>query len=438
MPWVKIADATAAGGKFIASTKERIKPEGVPKSVRVYPGDLIVSNSATPGLPRFMEIEACIHDGWMLLRNFRGLDKEFAYWLLEYERPNLVAQGNGSVFTNLKTDILRNHRVRLPPLAQQQAIARILDSVGNKIQLNHRLNQTLEQMAQAIFKSWFVDFEPIKAKIAALDAGGTDDDALLAAMQAISGKDADQLTQMQAEQPEQYAELRATAELFPSAMQDSELGQIPEGWDVSQIGDEVTVVGGGTPATKNPEYWEGGHIHWTTPKDLSNLTDKVLIDTERKITPAGLAKISSGLLPVDTVLMSSRAPVGYLALAKTAVAVNQGYIAMKCEQRLTPEFVIQWCTANMGEIKGRASGTTFAEINKKNFRAIRLVVPGVEAVNAYSRYVGPLYSQVEAKVRESVTLSSLRDNLLPKLLSGELTLPDTEEPQTELQDVAHV
>src|SRR5690554_7116104 len=230
-------------------------------------------------------------------------------------------------------------------------------------------------MARAIFKSWFVDFEPVKAKIAALEAGGSEEDALLAAMQAISGKGEAELTRLQPEQPEQYAELRATAELFPSAMQDSELGEIPEGWVVSQIGDEVTVVGGGTPSTKNPIFWEGGRISWTSPKDLSNLADKVLVETERKITEAGLAKISSGLLPINTVLMSSRAPVGYLAMAKIPVAVNQGYIAMKCEKVLSPEFVVQWCEAHMDEIKSRASGTTFAEISKKNFKIIPVVVP---------------------------------------------------------------
>ena len=315
-------------------------------------------------------------------------------------------------------------------------IASIWLTISDKIQLNHQINQTLEQMAQAIFKSWFVDFEPVKAKIAALEAGGSEEDALLAAMQAISGTslfDADasaagaeaELARLQAEQPEQYAELRATAKLFPSAMQESELGEIPEGWGVSQIGDEVTVVGGGTPSTKNPIFWEGGRISWTSPKDLSNLADKVLVETERKITEAGLAKISSGLLPINTVLMSSRAPVGYLAMAKIPVAVNQGYIAMKCEKVLSPEFVIQWCEAHMDEIKSRASGTTFAEISKKNFKIIPVVVPPESLMSAYTRQVLPLYEAIEINVRESDNLAQLRDTLLPKLLSGELSLTTT-------------
>jgi type I restriction enzyme S subunit len=112
IPWVKISDASAAGCRFIHRTNECIRREGRSKSVSVFPGDLILSNSATPGIPMFMGIEACIHDGWLLLRNLRDLDKVFAYYLLVHERPALVLQGNGSVFTNLKTEILKNHVVR--------------------------------------------------------------------------------------------------------------------------------------------------------------------------------------------------------------------------------------------------------------------------------------------------------------------------------------
>ena len=142
--------------------------------------------------------------------------------------------GIGQPLTSLKSIELP-----LPPIKIQEQIAVILGALDNKIQLNHQINQTLEQMAQAIFKSWFVDFEPVKAKIAALESGGSEDDALLAAMQAISGKAPEDLTRLQTELPEQYAELRATAELFPSAMQESELGEIPEGWRVDQLSELI-------------------------------------------------------------------------------------------------------------------------------------------------------------------------------------------------------
>ncbi|MEZ2625210.1 restriction endonuclease subunit S [Paenalcaligenes hominis] len=207
----------------------------------------------------------------------------------------------------------------------------------------------------------------------------------------------------------------------------SELGEIPEGWEISQIGDEVVAVGGGTPSTKVPEYWEDGDISWTTPRDLSGLLDKVLIETDRKITESGLAKISSGLLPVNTVLMSSRAPVGYLALAKIPVAVNQGYVAMKCEKVLTPEYVIQWCVANMDEIKNRASGTTFSEISRRGFRIIPVIVPTEDLLAAYSIRIKTIYEKIECNAKESKQLAELRDTLLPKLLSGEIDLSSMEK-----------
>ncbi len=213
--------------------------------------------------------------------------------------------------------------------------------------------------------------------------------------------------------------------LFPDEFELNEgTGWIPKGWAVSSVGTEFNTVGGGTPSTKNPDFWEDGCIHWTTPKDLSGNQSKILLDTDRKITELGLNKISSGLLPIDTVLMSSRAPVGYLALAKVPVAINQGYIALKCEKNLTPEFAIQWADSAMDEIKQRAGGTTFAEISKTNFRGISVLVPSKNIIDAYSRDVKDLYNQITSRVENIDTLAKLRDALLPKLMSGELRIPD--------------
>lgn len=154
-PWVKIADATASNSRYIESTKEYIKVEGESKSRVVHPGDFILSNSATPGLPRFMKIRACIHDGWLLLRNIKGVDELFLYYLLLTEREALLVQGNGSIFTNLKTEILKNHVVKLPPLPEQKAIASVLSSLDDKIDLLHRQNASLEAIAETLFRQWF-------------------------------------------------------------------------------------------------------------------------------------------------------------------------------------------------------------------------------------------------------------------------------------------
>src|SRR5690554_1534191 len=289
--WGEFELSNLAQMKFEESEHERY---GISK------GDLIVCEGGEPGrcaiwkeeLPD-MKIQKALHR----VRTKPSLNTRYLYYWFYHAGKNglLEPYFTGTTIKHLTGKALNNLEIPLPPLPHQEFMAEILGSLDDKIQLNHQINQTLEQMAQTIFKSWFVDFEPVKAKIAALEAGGSEEDALLAAMQAISGKGEAELTRLQAEQPEQYAELRTTAELFPSAMQDSELGEIPEGWYLSTIGDEVTVVGGGTPSTKNPAFWDDGQISWTSPKDLSNLPDKVLVSTERNITEAGLAKISSGI-----------------------------------------------------------------------------------------------------------------------------------------------
>ncbi|SHE29405.1 type I restriction enzyme, S subunit [Lampropedia hyalina DSM 16112] len=421
MPWIKIADATSSDSRFLETTNECIKLEGVKSSVRVFPGDLILSNSATPGLPKFVMIEACIHDGWMLLRKFKGLDKNFAYWLLINERKTLIAQGNGSVFTNLKTDILKLHRVRIPDLATQFKIAQILDPIAVKIDLNRRINQTLEAMAQAIFKSWFVDFDPVKARISAIKQG---EDPLRAAMRVISGKTDAELDQMPREHHDQLA---ATAALFPDAMEESELGEIPKGWKVSTIGETVEIAGGATPDTKNESYWNPPEHFWTSPKDLSGVQSPVLLTTERKVSTAGLSRIGSGLLPKGTLLISSRAPIGYLAITQVPVAINQGYIAMLPGGKLPPLYLLMWCQQNMEEIKGQANGSTFMEISKKAFRPMLIINPGSILLDRFLGVVAPLFGKLVEGVKESSQLAELRDTLLPKLLSGELSVADLDK-----------
>ncbi|PMO86621.1 hypothetical protein BCT01_02435 [Vibrio tasmaniensis] len=318
-----------------------------------------------------------IIDPYCLLASLRS--REVQYQIKNFDSSDVIPHFKKAYFDKLM--------LPQPPIEISRQIGGVYKSIEHKIHLNNQINQTLEQMGQAIFKSWFVDFDPVKAK-------------------------------MNGERPEGMD--AATASLFPEKLV-SETG-LPEGWKLSEIGDEVTVVGGGTPSKKNDDFWVDGHIHWTSPKDLSGVQDKVLLDTASKLTEAGLKKVSSGLLPVDTVLLSSRAPVGYLALAKVPMAINQGYIAMKCEKVLPPEFVLQWCVHRMDEIKQRASGSTFAEISKKSFKPISVVVPSEDILSAYRKVVKPLYDAITSNAQQNEQLASLRDTLLPKLLSGEIEL----------------
>src|SRR6266702_1260076 len=211
------------------------------------------------------------------VKNFKGNHPKFVYYFLHTLDFNSCA--DKSSVPGVNRNDLHSISVKIPDIQTQQAIAEILSCLDNKIELNRQMNKTLEAMAQALFKSWFVDFDPVKAKAEGRKPEGMDD---------------------------------VIAALFPSNFTDSPLGLIPEGWEVKEIGEVVDETGGATPDTKESSYWDSGTIPWVTPKDLSSISVHVLLDTERKISEKGLAKISSGLLPVGTVLLSSRAPIGYL------------------------------------------------------------------------------------------------------------------------------
>jgi type I restriction enzyme S subunit len=297
----------------------------------------------------------------------------------------------GAVFDSLRCADIPNFSLPIPPLSEQHTIAHILGTLDDKIELNRRINETLEAMARALFKSWFVDFEPVLAKAEGRDTG----------------------------LPQEIANL------FPDAFEDSELGNVPKGWRVSPIGDLADIVDGSTPSTKVSAYWEGGCHCWATPKDLSNLSVPVLLGTERQITEAALSQISSGLLPPGTVLLSSRAPIGYLVIAEVPVAINQGFIAMKPKIGLSNLFLWLWTEWAHEEIVSRANGSTFLEISKSNFRPIPVVKPPPEVFSAFDGMARPLYERVVLNERESRTLAAQRDALLPKLLSGEVRIGDT-------------
>jgi len=315
----------------------------------------------------------------------------------------------GSAQAGANAKVLGRYPVVLPPLPEQKAIAHVLGSLDDKIELNRRMNATLEGMAQTLFKSWFVDFDPVIDN--ALTAGNPIPEQL--------AKRAEVRRKALADGPAN----RKTAKQFPDSFKfTEEMGWIPEGWEVSTIGNEAGIVGGGTPSTKNPDFWEGGEYPWVTPKDFSSLRDKVLLSSSRYLTGQGLSKVSSGLLPIGTVLMSSRAPVGYLAITQIETAINQGFIAMKCDGRLPSEYILQWANSIMDDIKQASSGSTFAEISKKAFRPFRVLVPTSDAIEAYTDIVAPAYGRIADNVDQNETLSSLRDTLLPKLISGELRI----------------
>ena len=404
--WAFIRAADMENGRVLFDSAARINKAARDRIIKGIGagGDVLLSHKGTVGKVAFVSLDAppfvCSPQTtfWRAL-NLDYLDRRYLYYFLcsdDFQQQLEARKSETDMAPYVSLTAQRQLKVKMPPVEVQRAIARILGALDDKIELNRRMNHTLEAMALAIFKSWFVDFDPVIAK---------------------------------SESRHPYGMNAETAALFPSALQDSELGPIPKGWKVSTIGQEVKVVGGTTPSTREPRYWNGGTICWATPRDLSKLTDPILLDTERQITPEGLSQISSGLLPVGTVLLSSRAPIGYLAIAQIPVAINQGFIAMICNGTLSNHYVLHWTAENMDEILARSGGTTFGEISKSNFRPIPVIVPDQNVLQRYDAWVSKLHAKIVANLREIRTLAAIRDALLPKLLSGEIRVNQVAETQ---------
>jgi type I restriction enzyme S subunit len=384
MPWVKISDASSAGSRYINHTSECIQPEGKTKSVSVFPGDLILSNSATPGIPMFLNIEACIHDGWLLLRNFRDLDKLFAYYLLLHERPALVQQGNGSVFTNLKTDILKNHKIRLPPLEEQCAIAHILGTLDDKIELNRSMNETLEAMAQALFKSWFIDFDPVRAKAEGRDPGLP----------------------------------KPLSDLFPDSFEDSELGEIPKGWRAMPLPEAIEV----NPTRSLRKEAITPYLDMANMPTRGHTPDDVI---ERPFG-SGMRFINGDTLVARITPCLENGKTAFVDFLKEG-QVGWGsteYIVLRPKTPLPEEFA--YCLARSNEfrefaIQSMTGSSGRQRVPAESLTHYLLAVPSEHVANRFSSIVKPLFARASTAARESRALAALRDVLLPKLISGELS-----------------
>ncbi|MDM7857082.1 restriction endonuclease subunit S [Thiopseudomonas acetoxidans] len=363
-------------------------------------------------------------------------------------QSKLKERATGSTVQGIKQSELLKVEIELPPLFVQRAIAANQSSISEKIQLNSKINQTLEQMAQAIFKSWFVDFDPVKAKIAALEAGGSEDDALLAAMQAIASSslfasdaaDADaatQLARLQAEHPEQYATLRATAELFPAAMQDSELGEIPAGWKVLPLSEMVELIGGGTPKRSEPAYWNGD-ICWFSVKDAPNDGNVFVIDTVEKITDAGLKGSSTKLLPLGTTIITARGTVGKLALTGVVTAMNQSCYGVIGIDGTGPYLNYLQMQEAVETLQRNTHGAVFDTITQATFGTVFQSQACISLRTNFENLVAPAFEMIKNNLQQIKALSELRDTLLPKLLSGELSISAATDQITKAEEAVNV
>ncbi|BCZ55824.1 hypothetical protein SL267_04410 [Serratia marcescens] len=373
-------------------------------------------------------IECCLGQRQVLLRANSKVDPYYLFWALQspYVQHQISwNEGTGTTVSNVRIPVLKD--LKIPRLGVAESwIAKTMTSLALKSQINKKINQTLEQMAQALFKSWFVDFEPVKAKIAVLESGGSQEDATLAAMTAISGKNADALVVFEREHPEQYAELKATAELFPSAIQNSELGEIPEGWCHGPLSDIATFANGKV--------------------DVCSLTPETYISTENMLENRAGISTASSLPSVNSVpefrcrhvLISNIRPYfKKIWLARFKGGRSADVLAFEARDSVNVEYVynLLYQEVFFNFMMLTSKGVKMPRGDKKAIMDWQCVHPDKKISNAFSKAVGEYYSFIEINNAQNKTLTQLRDTLLPKLLSGEITLPEVEQAIGEVENV---
>ncbi len=293
---------------------------------------------------------------------------------------------------------LRQFRLPLPDVDVQDQIAAVLSTLDDKIELNRRMNETLEAMAQAIFRDWFVDFGPVRRKL----EGATDPVAIMGGLML---------------DPARAAEL---AVLFPDGFGEDEL---PVGWARSPFMEVAKLISGGTPKTDRADYWNG-EIAWASAKDVSQCADAFLLQTERTITPLGLNESSTKVVPrFSTVVVARGATTGRFCMFGSDITMNQTCYAL--ESRFGAPFWLNCAFKSLvQELVQGAHGSVFDTITTSTFDRAATVVPNGELMRVFEQLAEPLFHRVLAALNENRTLAETRDYLLPRLMSGQVRVRD--------------
>ena len=332
-------------------------------------------------------------------------------------------------------------------LSEQRTIAHVLGTLDDKIELNRRMNETLESMARALFQSWFVDFDPVLAKVALkrhavnlIPCQGNSTQATKAALSDHSSLEGEPVGGNQtlllplkgnnwtAERAQAYLNRMdpEIAALFPDSFAASELGTIPEGWAVSALADGIEILSGGTPKTSVADYWDGD-IPWYTARDAPAPSDVFVLDTERKITETGVAHSAAKLLPTGTTIITARGTVGRLACLGTPMTMNQTCYAIRGVQGYPDFFTYLRIKTAVDDLQRRTHGTIFDTITRQTFALIETVIPPSRVAESFEIAIEPTMRRILNNLKESHALAAMRDALLPKLISGEIRVPDAME-----------
>lgn len=322
--------------------------------------DILVSNIR----PYFKKIWMADDDGGcsndvLVFRADRGCDSTFLYYILANDAffNYASATSKGTKMPRGDKTAIMQYKVPCFNYETQLRIGKLLRSIDDRIAVNKKINDNLEQQAQAFFQELFVDNADPK-------------------------------------------------------------------WAIGAISNLGAVVGGSTPSKAKPEYYTETGIAWITPKDLSVNKSKFISHGENDITELGLKNSSATIMPEGTVLFSSRAPIGYIAVAAGEVTTNQGFKSIVPKPEIGTAFVYYFLKHNLPIIEGMASGSTFKEVSGSAMKGVPAVIPDTDTIARFNDFCAPIFAQQRILEEQNQSLAALRDNLLPKLMSGEIDVSD--------------
>ncbi|MEZ9577542.1 MULTISPECIES: restriction endonuclease subunit S [unclassified Vibrio] len=334
-------------------------------------------------------------------------DPLFVYYMFSgpKKQKEILQNGIGAAVPGFNLGQLREHKLTLPNINIQRRIASYLDSLDQKITLNNQINQTLEQMAQTLFKSWFVDFDPVKAKMNGEQPKGMDAPFLS----------------------------KEVASLFPEKLVESELGLIPEGWEILPSENVATVAIGKTPPRKEPQWFseDSKDVTWISIRDMGN-TGTYALDSSEYLTQEAVDKFNVNVIPHNSLILSFKLTVGRVAITHGEMATNEAIAHYKLSKdaRVSTNYLYSYMKQFNFDSLGSTSSIAKA-VNSKIIKALPVVVPSKEVLDSFDTLVKPLFDKIKSNQIENRSLEGLRDTLLPKLLSGEIDLENLQVEATK-------
>ena len=358
IPWLSVKDFVSVT-KYVYDTEKHISELGLLNSSTklLEKNDIVISARGTVGAMAMIPDPMCFNQSCFGLRGNNIVDKNFLYYLTRTKVDELRKTAHGSVFDTITRETFDNLRCLVPPLQTQQKIGNILSSLDSKIELNKRINDNLEQQAQALFKSWFVDFDPFKDR----------------------------------------------------KFVDSELGKIPEGWKVGYLSEIADIIMGQSP--NGSTYNENGEgiIFYQGRAEFGTRFPSIRLFTTN---PTRIA-------PANSILISVRAPVGDINITHKECCIGRG-LASAVSRTNKSAFLLYTLFSLKSDLdRFNAEGTVFGSINRKALETLKILIPTNDIISKFEAIVASMDQQILILHIESENLKILRDTLLPKLMSGE-------------------